>query len=58
MWILTSTLSEDIRGLPDMVDANDQNDATYQGLVAVIVSLIYLSNGVLPEGVRSLNVAN
>jgi hypothetical protein len=52
MWILTSTLSEDIRGLPDIVDINDQNDAIYQGLISVIVSLIYLSNGTLPEGVR------
>ena len=52
MWILTSTLSEDIRGLPDIVDTNDQNDAVYQGLITVIVSLIYLSNGMLPEGVR------
>jgi hypothetical protein len=52
LWILTSTLSEDIRGLPDIVDINDQNDAVYQGLITVIVSLIYLSNGTLPEGVR------
>jgi len=52
MWILTSTLSEDVRGLPDMVETNDQNDATYQGLLTVIVSLIYLSNGMLPEGMR------
>lgn len=53
MWILTSTLSEDVRGLPDMVETNDQNDAIYQGLLTVIVSLIYLSNGMLPEGARN-----
>lgn len=53
MWILTSTLSEDVRGLPDMVETNDQNDAIYQGLLTVIISLIYLSNGMLPEGARN-----
>jgi hypothetical protein len=29
----------------------DQNDSIYQGLVAVIVSLVYLNNGILQEGI-------
>ena len=33
-----------------MVNTNDQNDTIYQGMLTVIVSLIYLNNGMLPEG--------
>jgi melanoma-associated antigen len=49
-WILTSTLSDEIRRASDHMNSEDQNDAIYQGLVAVIVSLIYLNNGILQEG--------
>lgn len=49
-WILMSTLPDYIRALPNIVDRDDQNGATYQGLLTVIVALIHLNNGVLPEG--------
>ena len=50
-WILTSVLSDEIRRASDHMNSEDQNDAIYQGLVAVIVSLIYLNNGILQEGI-------
>ena len=50
-WILTSTLSDEIRRASDHMNSEDQNEAIYQGLVAVIVSLIYLNNGILQEGI-------
>ena len=52
-WILTSTLSDEIRRASDHTNSEDQNEAIYQGLVAVIVSLIYLNNGILQEGIPS-----
>lgn len=50
-WILTSTLSDDIRHVSDHRDPEDENNAIYQGIVAVIVSLIYLNNGIIQEGI-------
>lgn len=52
-WILTSTLPHEIRMLPDILDMDDENDAIYQGMVSAIVSLIYLNNGILPEGISA-----
>ena len=49
-WILTSTLPDEIRLLPDILNPSDPFDATYQGIVVVIVSLIYVHGGILPEG--------
>jgi MAGE family len=52
-WILTSTLSNEIRGVTDLGNPEDQNDAIYQGLITAIVSLIYVHNGILPQGISS-----
>jgi hypothetical protein len=45
-----STLPDEIRLLPDLLDPHDNNDAVYQGLVTVILSLVYLNAGILQEG--------
>jgi melanoma-associated antigen len=50
-WIMKSTFPDHIATLPSLQSENEP-DAIYQGLVAVIVSLIYLNNGVLAEGLR------
>ena len=49
-WVLTSILPNAIRSLPKLLDPDDQKDAIYQGLVTLIISLIYLNAGVLQEG--------
>lgn len=49
-YILTSTLGDVFRQLPALAEPEDEADLTYQGLVAMIVSLIYVNNGILPEG--------
>ena len=46
-----TTLPSEIRALPDLLDGADEKDATYQGFVTMIVSLIYLNAGVLPAGI-------
>ena len=52
-WILASTLPDDLRAITNLANEDDTNDATYQGLVAAVVSLILLTNGILPEGIHS-----
>lgn len=49
-FILTSTLPSAFRKLPVLAEPTDTTDLTYQGLVAMIVSLIYANNGILPQG--------
>jgi MAGE family len=50
-YILTSTLPSVFRKLPVLAEPTDTTDLTYQGLVAMIVSLIYANNGILPQGI-------
>lgn len=54
-WVLMTTLPAEIRVLPDLLDGADEKDATYQGFVTTIVSLIYLNAGVLQEGITHLD---
>lgn len=50
-WILTSTLPDHIRTLPNVLDpGDDTNDTVYEGIVTVIVTLVYLNGGILSEG--------
>jgi hypothetical protein len=50
-------LPDEIRNIPELVNGADQNDAVYQGMVAAIVSLVFLNNGVLPEGIDDPDTA-
>jgi hypothetical protein len=45
-----TTLPDEIRALPDLLEADDERDSTFQGFVTMIISLIYLNAGVLQEG--------
>lgn len=49
-WILMTTLPDEIRTLPNLLEGDDERDSTYQGFVTMIISLIYLNAGVLQEG--------
>jgi len=49
-YILTSTLDAAFRQLPVLAEPEDDTDLKYQGLIAMIVSLIYVNNGILPQG--------
>ena len=49
-WILVSTLPKDIQTDHKIFESDDRNEATYQALASAIVSIIYVSNGVLPSG--------
>lgn len=52
-WILTSTLSKKLQGIDGLVTTEDQSDNTYQGIIAVIASLISVHGGILQEGTSS-----
>jgi len=49
-YILKSTLSDELLAIPDILHVNDEKDSIYQGIVTIIVALIYLNGGVLAEG--------